>query len=242
MYSYMNPDMGHRVDLHKNVDGFFSELGDTRPGRWRIATAYLAAGGKAATIWCHDPHNNPTPTKCGEMMTNGTDAERNQFLQSHLFVGVYPSVPFPDNDHILQPSSRADKIYQDYGPLFRALHGKRWCTAAHCVSIVNGHHVRVFANAFEMKPFGSGRYSLAVVGGGFSLTATVVAKLRNLPELANGNRSATAKALLPGAGDVPRPCKVSITKEPTYFGAIPFVATIQVPLARGASVVTLQFE
>ena len=87
---YVNPDMGHRVDMYRYVDGFYSELGDTAPGKWRTGTAWLASGGKHAAIWCHgqgDPETN-----CAALMTNGTDAARDHFLQSHLLLGVYPTV------------------------------------------------------------------------------------------------------------------------------------------------------
>jgi hypothetical protein len=235
---YMNPDMGHRIDLHKGVDGFFSELGDTKPGHWRTATSYLSAGGKSSTIWCHDPHNNPTPTKCGEMMTNGTDKERNQFLQSHLLLGVYPSVPFPDNDHILQPSPRADAIYQDYGPMFTALHGKRWCTAPHCVRIEGK---KAYANAFEMKPFGTGKYALSIAGGSLDTThSTVAALMENIPELADRNPvRVTALCFFPGESE-PVHCKAEVVL--VQSGLTRHQARITVPLKRGTGVVVLQFE
>ena len=94
-------------------------------------------------------------------MTNGTDAVRHHFMQSHLLLGLYPSVPIKDNDHQIQPATRADLFYKRYGPLWSALSGKRWLTTAHAVSVVLPKD-GVRANAFERRPFGSGQYAVAV--------------------------------------------------------------------------------
>lgn len=98
MALFLNADMGHRVDMYASVDGIFDEIGDDP--RYRTASAWLASGGLPAAMWCHD---KPAPidgwTDCAALMANGTDADRDAFLQSHLLLGVHPSVPFPDNDH-----------------------------------------------------------------------------------------------------------------------------------------------
>ena len=160
---YVNPDMGHRVDMYSFVDGFYSELGDTPPGKWRTGTAWLASGGKHAAIWCH-AHGDPE-TNCASLMTNGTNAQRDRFLQSHLLLGLYPTVTFPDNDHEILPHIRADQIYQEYGPLFTLMHGKRWYTGAHPVRIESNNNSAFHGsvNIFEMKPFNSGCYVIPVV-------------------------------------------------------------------------------
>jgi len=161
MSLYANPDMGHRVDMYRNIDGFYSELGDTRPGKWRMGTAWLASGGKHAAIWCHasgDPETN-----CASLMTNGTTPDRDSFLQSHLLLGVYPTVPFPDNDHEILPHTRADAIYQEYGPLFKTMHGKRWYTGAHPIELNVTDGEVASANIFEMKPFQSGCFRIPIV-------------------------------------------------------------------------------
>lgn len=161
MSLYANPDMGHRVDMYRNIDGFYSELGDTKPGNWRMGTAWLASGGKHAAIWCHakgDPETN-----CASFMTNGTTKDRDYYLQSHLLIGVYPTVPFPDNDHEILPHLRADIIYQEYGDLFQSMHGKRWYTGAHPMTLDVADGEVASANIFEMKPFGSGCYRIPIV-------------------------------------------------------------------------------
>lgn len=128
-------------------------------------------------MWCHDPASGyGNATECGRLMTNGSDAERHHFLQSHLLLGLFPSVPVTDNDHQIQPAPRADAFYARYGPLWAALRAKRWLTTPHAVEIVDAplqrgaaakvhsaHSIAmaslVRANAFERQPYGSGRYA-----------------------------------------------------------------------------------
>jgi hypothetical protein len=38
--------------------------------------------------------------------------------------------PFPQNDHSLLPSERADRIYMDYGPLVEAMRGRKGASNA----------------------------------------------------------------------------------------------------------------
>ncbi len=190
---YANPDMGHRVDMYQHVDGFYSELGDVPPGKWRTGTAWLASGGKHAAIWCHgqgDPES-----QCAALMTNGTDTVRDRFLQSHLLLGVYPTVPFPDNDHALLPRPRADQVYQDYGSLFHAMHGKRWSTAPHAVSISDPTSTTAAVNMFELHPFGGGAFVVAVV---WSNTSTVDLVFGNATSIGVGTE---CRVLHPGIQD-----------------------------------------
>ena len=80
----MNPDMGHRVDMYRGVDGFFDEMADPMPGGFRTASGWLSSGGKVGIVWCHDPNAGyGNATQCGKIKTNGTDAVRHHFMQSH---------------------------------------------------------------------------------------------------------------------------------------------------------------
>ena len=226
MALFANPDMGHRVDMYKDVDGFYSELGDRKPGKWRTGTALLSSGGKSAAIWCHA--KGDIETKCAEMMTNGTDTERNQFLQSHLLLGVFPTVTFPDNDHAILPHPRADQIYTDYGHLFAATHGKRWSTSPHAVRITSAPTTAA-ANIFEMKPFGSGCYTIAVA---WSNTTSIDLVLGS--GLGGGQPSSLAplpscSVLHPGgAENSPLQCQITAQR-----------AINNVPLRRGCAVIQL---
>ena len=216
--------MGHRIDMYQHIDGFYSELGDTEPGKWRTGTAWLASGGKHGAIWCHaegDPETN-----CATIMTNGTSTERSYFLQSHLLLGVYPTIPFPDNDHEILPHPRADEIYQEYGPLFHAMHGKRWSTIPHAVTIVSSNTAvssTAVVNIFEMKPFGNECYGIAIV---WSNTSVIDLSL-NVGE----NKRYTAKKcniLHPGMVQKNIECQMTKT------GSI-----LNIPLVRGCAVVNV---
>mmetsp|Transcript_11573 Transcript_11573/g.22016 ORF Transcript_11573/g.22016 Transcript_11573/m.22016 type:complete len:269 (+) Transcript_11573:393-1199(+) len=195
--------MGHRVDMYQDVDAYYDELGDAKPGQWRVGTGWLSSGGRPGIIWCHNPEGVFAATQCGAMMTNGTDEERFRFLQSHLLLGLYPSIPFKDNDHMLAPAPRADQVYQRYGSLFTALHGKRFATWPHAILLRSVADPVSLAervptgssagtsqaqqplpqvNLFEMAPFGSGIYAAVVAfAPGRAINATIL--LSNVPAL-----------------------------------------------------------
>jgi hypothetical protein len=181
---FVNPDRGHRIDMYQGADGIFDEMGDPSPGGARTASGWLTVGGKVGAIWCHDPNAGyGNATKCAAVMTNGTDSVRHRFLQSHLLFGLFPSVPVVDNDHQIQPAARADAFYARYGPLWTQLRAKRWLLTAHAVAVVSAPargSAILMANAFERRPYGSGRYAIALAFGSQGNATVRLA----LPELA----------------------------------------------------------
>ena len=74
--------------------------------------------------------------------------------------------PFPQNDHALLPSPRADELFLDYGPMFEAMRGKKWVLLPHVVN-VEGQGVK--ANLFRV-PEG---YIVPIIFGG-SAPAVIV--------------------------------------------------------------------
>lgn len=134
-------DHTYRLDMMKNVDGFYDEFGDNNAKM--MVTSLLSLGGKPAVAWNHD-----------------TTTNLDNFLQRHLFWGINPTVPFPDNDHCINPSPQLDSVYEDYGPLFEALRGKRWVLEPHAVSIANNS---AQANVFWVR---SGLAVSVVFGNG----------------------------------------------------------------------------
>ena len=74
--------------------------------------------------------------------------------------------PFPQNDHALLPSPRADELFLDYGPLFEAMRGKKWVLLPHAIS-VEGKGVK--ANLFRV-PEG---YIVPIIFGGSAPAVTV---------------------------------------------------------------------
>ena len=55
------------------------------------------------------------------------------YFQRCLYLGVFPTAPFPNNNHYLRPSALAHQIFLDYGSLMDALRGKKWVLTPHCV-------------------------------------------------------------------------------------------------------------
>ena len=91
-------------------------------------------------------------------------------MQRNLYMGVFLTAPVPGNDHCLLPSPWADKQYLDYGPLFKALRGRKWVLAPHVIESEKA----ALANVFEVP----GGYVVVVALAG--ARSAVRLKLRNL--------------------------------------------------------------
>ena len=199
---FANPIMGYRLDMMRYVDGYYDEV-------WRIGpTASLNGTGllairKPATLWTDDEGwLRPDP-----------DA----YFQRHLHMGVYPTVPFPKNDHSIRPDPWADQQYLDYGSLLIALRGKKWVLGPHCVETTTPG---VKVNLFQVP----GGYALPVTFGGRAAFAAV--RLRGIPKL---DRLRCA-ALHPGEDQA---AAVAATLEDDAM-------KLRVPLKRGCAMVLLR--
>ena len=98
-----------RIEQLRHVDGLFDEF--TYAG-CPLNTVALMGVGKPVLGW----------TGNEKQLQPDADA----FFQKYLYLGVFPMAPFPANDHSLRPSAWVDKQYLDYGPLLKAMRGKRW--------------------------------------------------------------------------------------------------------------------
>ena len=96
------------------------------------------------------------------------------FFQRHLHLGVYPTAPYPGNNHCIGPSPWADEQYLAYGPLLDAMRGKRWVLLPHCIEVA-GNAAKV--NLFEVP----GGYAMPVTFAGRAKSVEVV--LRGLSGL-----------------------------------------------------------
>ena len=196
---FVNP-IYSRLDLLRQVDGLYSEQGNQ--GQPLNACALMGLD-KPVLAWSYNETlHQPDP-----------DA----FFQRHLLLGVYPTAPYPWNNHCLTPEASADQEFLDYGPLLDAMRGKKWVLAPHCVATTTpGVKVNLFAVP--------GGYALPVTFGGQAGFADVA--VQNLP----GLEACKCSALQPGVA-----AAVALTA--TVHGG---KLTLRVPLQRGCALVLLR--
>ena len=97
-----------RLELLRHLDGIYCEFGQLGPA---LNTNAILAVRKPLLCWTPDPGTlQPDP-----------DA----YFQRHLYLGAYPTAPYPGNNHCIQPNTWADQSYLDYGPLLDAIRGKQ---------------------------------------------------------------------------------------------------------------------
>jgi hypothetical protein len=226
-----------RLDLYRQIDGFFDEFG--YDGRGLNGTALMGVR-KPVMAWNYNESLfRPNP---------------DTFFQRHLFMGAYPTAPYPWNNHCIIPDTewetqgnlaqenqagtrgfyynygslferdtahlwmKTEKYYLAYGPLLDAMRGKKWVLAPHCVEVTGG---AAKANLFQVP----GGYAMPVCFGGEAEFAEVI--LRNLPGLGNLKYS----VIHPDVETAVAPTVLSKGKE----GAL----RLRVPLHHGCAMVTL---
>ena len=158
-----------RIDQLRYVDGIFDEF--TYAGS-PVNTVALMCTHKPALGWMSsDEQLLPDP---------------DQVMQKYLYMGIFPMAPFPGNDHSIRPSELADKVYLDYGQLFKLLKGKEWVLKPNVVSTLDGT-----AKVNMFKTFHG--YTIPVVYSNNNEETVLV----NDPDL--NNRILTITAHYPGA-------------------------------------------
>ena len=200
---FVNP-MSMRIDLMREADGFYSEHGESGPGLNSMA---LVAMRKPAITWTCMSFETPV---------YDLKPDPDSFIQRHLLMGVYPTAPYPFNNHALGPHAETDRHYLAYGPLMDAMRGKKWVLTVRCVE---SQTPGVSVNLFEVP----GGYSMPVVFGGANAFATVI--VRNVKGVARLRASAV------------HPGKAAAAAAEASFaeGAL----TLRVPLHRGCAMVRL---
>ncbi len=187
--------MTKRPDISRYLDGIYDEIAET-PYNLN-ATSFLCLA-KPMTAW----------TSNEALIRPDPDA----FFQRHLYLGTFMTVPMPGNDHTLLPSDWLEKLYLDYGDLFKTLKGREWFLAPHAVRVLES---RAKANVFK-TPAG---YVVMVMLGGKDGTATI--RLNGLP------KKMRARTLHPG--EAPNTKAIAFdTDRPIY-----------VPLVRGCAALVL---
>ena len=212
-------DHVNRVGMMRHVDGIYAEMGDiSPPGFTHVVGSALACMHKPVVSWIHDD------PRWGNFST------LEQALQGYLYLGVYPTVPVKNNDHSIggacAPHCSYDALFQDYGPLFGALRGKRWVLAPRAAAMADTDASGLGrVNVFETRH-----------NGGF------VAVVTQVPD---GQDAADVALMLPG-------CVTPITGTALHPGggraAVAFTAhglapvTATVPVVRRCAVVVIECD
>ncbi len=117
-----------RLELLRHLDGIYCEFGHLGPA---LNTNAILAVRKPLLCWTPDPGTlQPDP-----------DA----YFQRHLHLGVYPTAPYPGNNHCIEPNTPADKYYLDYGPLLDAIRGKQWVSGRASSRLSDKRPRRIFS-------------------------------------------------------------------------------------------------
>jgi hypothetical protein len=120
--------MDPRLDLMRHLDGIYDEFGD-HPEVLNGA-AFLCLD-KPLLAW-----------------TTDGDQLNDDYFQRHLYLGAFPTIPYPQNNHCIQPTPEREAWYLDYAPLFRQLRGKSWALQPHCVAVAGD---KAKANLFQVR-------------------------------------------------------------------------------------------
>lgn len=189
-----------RIDLSKHTDGYYDEF--TYKGVSLNLTGLMAVR-KTALGWVDSAAD--------------LAADFDAFFQKYLYMGIYPMVPYPLNDHSVESGPFVDKQYLDYGPMLDAFRGKKWVLTPHAVVVDDG---AAKANAFEVP----GGWAIPVVFGGKHPAVKI--RLRNMADLAAVK---TARVLHPGGGEwLPVPVSVQGAER-----------VLEIPLVRGCAMVRI---
>ena len=141
-----------RFDLLRQIDGIYTEFGNVGTS---LNSSALMGLDKPVLAWTYNETlHQPDP---------------DSFFQRHLLLGVYPTAPYPWNNHCINPEPSADQSFADYGPLLDAMRGKKWVLAPHAVEVVGD---MAKANLFQV----SGGYAMPVTFGGKSGFADIVVR------------------------------------------------------------------
>ena len=189
-----------RLEITPQIDGIYAEYGDRATVLNGVALLCLH---KPLLVW-----------------TRNQDKLDDDFFQRNLYLGAFPTAPYPLNNHSIQPSPERDRWYLDYGPLFDCLRGKRWVLTPRCIEIM-GNAAK--ANLFEVDD----GWVAPVVFAGTNVSATV--KIRGI---LGGNRDVIVDTLHPGS-NVPE--RIQFTQKNGQN-----LIELRVPLQRGCALIHIK--
>jgi hypothetical protein len=125
---YVN-DIEARLELMRHVDGFYDEIGDRN---YKLNTSAFLALRKPVALWTRDDNTlKPDP---------------DVYFQRLLYLGAFPTIPVPGNDHTIVPSEWNEPYFLAYGPMFNSIKERKWLLTPG-VAQVEGNTAKV--NIFE---------------------------------------------------------------------------------------------
>lgn len=198
-----------RIDEMRAFDGTFSEGAALNAVAW---TGVL----NPTIMWTYHLYDNQTML--------------DEFFQQHLLMNVYPMAPMPKNDHSITPGSLiVQQAYEDYAPLFNAMHGARWLLTAHPATLNRGDIPGV-----NVLTAGAGASDVKYLAQIMLVpTETEVFLSLNLPD--TNLKTVAVSVLHPaGAGPVKLGFATRDSKSKTWG--------ISVPLVRGCAVALVSVE
>jgi hypothetical protein len=133
-------------------------------------------------------------------------------------LGAFLTVPFPGNDHTINPDSVIEKYYLDYGPLLNEIKGREWVLIPEVIEVVDN---TAKANIFTVN----GNLIIPVIHGK-EKNATVIVRL---PDTFFTNKKFEVQALYPGKKEWEKISKLKYANE----------IKLLVPLQRGCALVKI---
>lgn len=118
--NFMDP----RLDLAQHVDGFYCEFGNQPTVLNGMSFLSLE---KPLLLWTRDE-----------------DKLTDEFFQRELYLGGFPTAPYPTNNHCIEPSAEHDRWFLEYGPLFAALTDRRWDLRPGCIRLTGSGKANLF--------------------------------------------------------------------------------------------------
>jgi hypothetical protein len=183
------------------ADGIYAEWGSDAWGmQTYINYSALAGVRKPVAIW-----------------TVNDSELTDDYMQRCLYLGIFPTAPYPNNNHCLRPSQRADEQFLAYGPLLNAMRARKWVLEPHCIVSTSGR-----SNLFSVP----GGYVAPVTHAGEADYVTT--RIRSI----SGVDQLSCDALHPGA-EQPVPLSGKIKDG---------VIELSVPLVRGCAMIRLKWN
>ena len=199
---FCNP-LYRRIDLLKEVDGIYDEFGNNPQSLNLCAQMAMFKPIIAWTISINDFKPNP-------------DA----YFQQHLYMGAFLTVPFPGNDHTINPDPAIENFYLDYGSMLNAIKGRQWILTPNVITVKDDS---AKANIFKMND----KIIIPVIHG---LQNSIVNLILKLPYQLLKKDKLLIKVLYPGETNWAK------------IGKYKFATEINLPvkLKRGCALISLE--